>query len=225
MFLNKNEINFINEQDGQVEREFKLDIKRILHKSRGNIRAYLAKIKYSNKEEFNIALCFRVEQVDNDQLLKNSEKIFKKMFNIKEHLDIVFLDEKNEVSVRKVCCPFYISDNNQFHLFDFYLSSSEQYNLRGPRECYKRKKLYGKNPDGYMLCDIKPEILGQQLGLENDINQVVLASRYLNYSLFSIATWPAYVHIAIPTVKDIENVDFIDEKHIKLIGWGEITKG
>jgi hypothetical protein len=106
---------------------------------------------------------------------------------------------------------------------DFYLISSEGYGLNDPIACFKRRRLYGKHPDGYLLCDIKPALVGQKYGIgSGSVKQLVLACRHQGYSLFSINEWPLYVHIALPLLAKFEANDDVKEVDIKLIGWGEI---
>jgi hypothetical protein len=134
------------------------------------------------------------------------------------------LSNEQESAIRKICCTFYITSIYQYTEPDFYLISSESHNFNPPIACFKRKKLYGDHPDGYMLCDINPEIIGQKYGLGGvDIKQIILASRHQDYSIFTINEWPLYVHIAIPTASFKEN-DYISKSNLKLIAWGEIYK-
>jgi len=224
--IKNKELYFISEQDGKVEREFKLALADNLSKLKKKIRAYLVRVAYGkNSEEFNIAICFKIEEDNNELLLGETMKTFKKMFGLNEHLDIIFLDHSQEKILRSLCCPFFVSQQYGFPIPDFYLFSTEGYGFDSPIACFKLKKLYGKNPDGYLLCQISPEIPGQKYGLgEKNIAQVVLAIRHANSTLFPIKAWPTYVHIARVLVDEIEAINFIDESCIESIGWGEIYK-
>ena len=118
--------------------------------------------------------------------------------------------------------PFYVSKNYLTMIPDFYLVSSEGYGLEQPVACFKRKHLRGNHPDGYLLCDIQPALIGQHYDLgSKNIKQLVLATRHQGYSLFPIIEWPAYVHVALP-LSDIAMNDYIQEADIKLIAWGEL---
>ena len=223
--IEKENLQFLREQNGEIECKFKSAIFSFFHGKITQVRAYLARVAYENeKNKFNVALCFRSE---NNQkfLLENSTRIFKNIFGVKEHLDIIFIDEFEERKLREVSCPFYTSEGYQFTSTDFYLISSEGYDLQMVRKCYKKKKLIGENLDGYLLCDITPSLFGQKFGLgEAKISQLILASRHKDHSLFPIKEWPAYVHVARPVVGNIEDIFFINESDIELIGWGEIYK-
>ena len=223
--MRKENIQFLCEQNGEAECEFKSAIFSFFHGKINKVRAYLAKVVYENeKNQFNIALCFRSES--NQQfLLENSTRIFKNIFGVNQHLDIIFLDEVEEKKLREVSCPFYTSENYQSLSPDFYLTSSEGYGLQMVRKCYKRKNLTGENSDGYLLCDISPPLCGQKFGLgEANISQLILASRHKDHTLFPTKEWPAYVHVARLLSSNIEDVFFINESDIELIGWGEIYK-
>lgn len=221
----KNKIVFVREQDGITEREFENLLIPVLDKYSKPVRAYLMQTIYENApHEFNVALCFMTEEREDTYLLNESIKIFKSMFGSKEHLDVIFLNQEQEETIRKISCPFYISKNYQVKVPDFYLISNEGYGLDHPIECFKRKHLLGKNPDGYLLCDIQPALIGQPYGLgANNINQLVLVSRHQGYSLFPIKEWPTYVHVALPLL-DLDINDYIDESKVKLIAWGELRK-
>lgn len=219
----KNKIGFVCEQDSVPEREFKNALIPLLREHDKPVRAYLVQTRYVDNMELNVALCFRTEEKEDTYLLNESIKIFKVMFGTKEHVDIIFLDPNQEHAIRKISCPFYVSKDYQVVVPDFYLVSSEGYNLEHPVACFKSKHLLGKHPDGYLLCDILPALIGQHYELgSRDIKQLVLASRHQGYSLFPISEWPAYVHIALPSLSEIEVNDFIQEADIKLIAWGEL---
>lgn len=151
------------------------------------------------------------------------------MFAKTEHMDIIFVNDEQEKQIRKVCCPFFTSSNYQFLQPDFFLTSSEGYSLdcNKPIACFKRKRLYGNHPDGYLLYDIKPAIFGFNYNIEqNEIAQIILACRHKNYSLFPITNWPALVHVAIPQIRTV--LDFttmiVEDKDMTLIAWGELTR-
>jgi hypothetical protein len=210
--FNANTIIFVNEQDGVVEREFKHKIIKLLKNHALPVRAYLAQVRYGVRDtSFNVVLCFATSNGSDNVLLKESTKVFKDMFGQYEHLDILFLDTDMEHKLRPVCTPFFVSDEFQFPHPDFYMISDEGYYMHTPRNCYKRKRIYGDHPDGYLLCDISPPIIGQHYGFGgDDITQVIFAHRHVGYSLFPIVEWPAYVRILIP-VNESNGFRFIDE--------------
>lgn len=223
-FIQNKKIEFVCEQDGVIEREFKSAVCSFIEKDNLKARAYLVRVFYENcDDEFNVALCFS-NDTHQKTFLDYSTKIFKEMFGAQEHLDILFLDQKTEILVRKIACPFYISSNNQFDIPDFYLTSSESYSLESVRHCFKRKKLTGSNADGYLLCDISPSIMIKQNGFDNEISQIILISRHRGCSLFSVTEWPVYVHVARPLIGNISNRLEILDSEIESISWGEIYR-
>lgn len=220
----ENHIYFVCEQDGEVEREFKNALLTMLGKYNNLVRAYLARVTYGEDDPaFNVALCFMIENKKDEYLLNEAVNIFESMFGAKEHLDIIFLNQEQELAIRQNCCPFFVSKGYQIIIPDFYLISSEGYGLNHPIACFKRKRLFGKNPDGYLLCDIKPSLIGQTYGRgSEDITQLILSNRHQGYSLFPIREWPSYVHVAIPMSNKLEVNEYVNENDIKLIAWGEL---
>jgi hypothetical protein len=163
-----------------------------------------------------------MEHREDDKLANDIASKFRRMFGPHEHLDILFLSHSQETELRKVCCPFFIR-NYRFSRPDFYLTSSEGYNLEQIRACYKRQRLLGDHPDGYMICEIAPPILGQPFGLgTQDIHEIIIASRHGGHSIFSIKEWPAYVHVARLTSHVVNDKFVITEGDIESIGWAEI---
>ncbi len=219
----QNEIVFICEHDGEIEREFKNELSKFFFKTGLNIRAYLALTKYQDVKEYSVALCLVIDKVHNELILKQYKKIFRSKFSSEEYLDILFIDKNQESDLRTICCPFYTSENFQVNHPDFYLLSSEGYGLdKIIRNCFKRKKLYGLNPDGYLLCDIDPVIVGQAFNLgDRDIKQVIIASRHKKFSLFPIIDWPCYVHIARSLISP-ENLNHREDSDMDLIAWAEL---
>lgn len=209
----------MGEQRGLVEAEFKSAIVPLFKNLK--IRAYLAKVKYV--ENITVALCLMIEEVDKKNISFEIACYFQKMFNKTETLDIIFIDLNEEKKLRKVCCPFFIPDNFQVEVPDFYLISSEGYGLRKPIYCFKRKGFLGEHPDGYLLCDIFPSINLQNEGLNKiEATQLVFASRHKDFSLFPIRQWPAYVHVAALQTNLKEELMCMKESDIKLIAWGEL---
>ncbi|MGH8489621.1 MAG: enhanced serine sensitivity protein SseB C-terminal domain-containing protein, partial [Gammaproteobacteria bacterium] len=158
-------VRFVAEQIGVPETELKEELVRLFKQQCRVSRAYLAQVEYDKVKHFNVALCIYLQQSESEKLANDVASIFRRMFGPHEHLDILFLSDTQEIELRKVCCPFFASRDYRFGLPDFYLTSSEGYGLEEIRACYKRQRLLGSHPDGYMLCEIDPPILGQPYGL------------------------------------------------------------
>jgi hypothetical protein len=219
--FSKSTTHFIAEQFGAPENEFKESIICLLQSQSRPLRTYLAQVEYGEEKDSKVALCVASNGGEDEGLAYDIASIFRHMFGSHEHLDIVFLTEIQEVMLRKVCCPFFSS--KRISSPDFFLTSSEGYGLEEVRACYKLKRLVNSHSDGYILCDIEPPIVGQSYGLGGqDINQVIVAHRHAEYTLFAINKWPAYVHVARLTC-NIPNDKFtIAESDIETIGWAEI---
>lgn len=219
------QVHFVAEQLGVPENELKFSLSQLFEGYARLLRAYLARVEYSDNEEFNVALCLRTESGEFDvKLTEQVASTFKEIFGAREHLDIIFLTALQEEQLRKVCCPFFYSHGYQYDAPDFFLTSSEGYALGAIRACFIVRRLLGSHSDGYMLCDIAPPIVGQPYGLGGkDIEQVVFASRHSGYSIFRIDEWPAYVHVARP-VSNVSRKFAITETDLALIGWGELYK-
>ena len=106
---------------------------------------------------------------------------------------------------------------------DFYLASSEGYGMLGPRRCYRIKRLAGDWRDDYLLVRVDPPFVGQLYGFGGrDIYQVILATRFVGDSLFPVAQWPVFVHVALSLVPDAETRSVIHQPELFEIGWGEV---
>ena len=107
---------------------------------------------------------------------------------------------------------------------DFFLTSSEGYDLEQPRSCIRVKRLGGRVVDDYLLVRIDPPVIEQKYGLGgDDVHELVLATRHEGQSLFPVSEWPLYVHVARP-LRDLsrDDIQSIGNQDIEIIGWGEI---
>ncbi|NOY84049.1 MAG: enhanced serine sensitivity protein SseB [Nitrospirae bacterium] len=217
-------IHFLAEQTGVSENELKEALVKLFQSQKRAVRAYLAQIEYDKKNETNVALCIWFEYRDDEKLASDVSSIFRRMFGPHEHLDILFLNKQQETALRKVCCPFFSS--KRVDCPDFYLTSSEGYNLEDIRACYKERQLSGSHPDGYMLCEIYPPIVGQAYGLgERDVHKIIIVSRHARHSVFHIDEWPAYVHVARLTFDTIPIDKFtVAKDDIESMGLAEIYR-
>lgn len=212
---------FIAEQFGYPENEFKESVFSLLQSQRNSLRCYLARVAYDLNTDLNVAFCIATTDGEDESLTLSIASVFRDMFGLHEHLDIVFINQSQESELRRVCCPFFSS--KRFSNPDFYLTSSEGYGFEEIRVCYKLKRLTNGHPDGYILCDLDPPIVGQPYGLgAYDLNQVVIASRFAKCTIFAIDEWPAYVHVARMSRKIRDDKFSISASDIVSIGWAEI---
>src|SRR5262245_20406071 len=98
-------IRFIMEQDGLPERSLKEKIHSFLTSSNFKGRAYLAQVDYGTAETFNVALCIRVLSGDTDALKAGVADIFRDMFRVDEHLDVILISANDELSLSPICRP------------------------------------------------------------------------------------------------------------------------
>lgn len=229
--IHQQRVYFITEQDGEVERKFKTAIINMIMRLNKEVRAYLARVSYTgyinplDVNKCDVAICYKCSSNEVDkELLNETAAIFKSIFSANLHIDIMFLNHLQETELREVCCPFYTAPLFQVQKPDFYLTRSES-GPRPPIECFKRKKLVGVNSTGYLLCDIKPPIIGQGYGLgAKDINQLIFIARFNTFTLFPITKWPAFITYCRPAVDGIENINYIKESDIYPMQWGELYK-
>lgn len=100
------QIQFVGEQDGPVEREFKQRLIEFFGHDRRVDAAYLARVAYSDATPVVVALCLRVKPEEERVLAESAAQVFSSMFGRHEHLDILFLDAQQETELSKVCPAF-----------------------------------------------------------------------------------------------------------------------
>lgn len=218
-------VRFVAEQVGEPEDELKKSVivRRWQQAAARPLRAYFARVAYARGGDTSIALCIASER-DKEEQQVEAATAFRGMFRRGDHLDVLFLDEQEERRLRKVCCPFFSSA--RFAAPDFWLRSSEGYNLEDARACYKERRLEGGHADGYMVCEIDPPIIGQTHGLgARDIDRVVFASRHEGVSLFPIEEWPAYVHVGRLTEPLAEDEFVLKRDDLRVMAWAELYEG
>jgi hypothetical protein len=103
-------LNFWGGQDGKVEREFIGRLIDVFCNNPNVLRAYLARVQYEHKTDFNVALCIRSSGLDNNPIEVCVGTIFSSMFGSHEHLDILFVNEQQEQDLKRACKPFYCKD-------------------------------------------------------------------------------------------------------------------
>jgi hypothetical protein len=99
------EIEFVGEQDGPPERLLKERLSAAFVFHRWLERAYLAQVRYG--DESGVALCLRCADGPYEKLAEVVSEVFKSIFGAHEHLDILFVGEKQELALRQVCRAFY----------------------------------------------------------------------------------------------------------------------
>lgn len=108
---------------------------------------------------------------------------------------------------------------------DFYLSSSEGYDLDEPRSCWRIGRARTTARDDLLLVKIDPPLIGQKYGLGGrDIDVVVVAPRHQGASLFPVSEWPVYVHVARLLVEPPAPSQTLRQEDLESIAWAELYK-
>lgn len=198
--INPKDLRFVGERDGEPERDFKCELSVFLRQLvewkplDKPVRAYLCSVSYPSDGDsgsFSVALFFATESDAKDEIRKGAASIFRRMFGTREHLEMMFVEDETESELRQVCSPFV--DTKEA---DFVLASGDTCLLEDPRNCVVLKRYAGEHPDGYILVSIDPPLIGQQFGLGgDDVNEVVLMSRWSERTLSPIQEWPVFVHV------------------------------
>jgi hypothetical protein len=103
--LRRGVVQFVGEQDGDVEKELKNALGPVLSKYDVK-RAYLPRVKVGKEPGVGVALCLAGRK--NMSLVREAAEVFRASFASDVHLDILFLDGKTqEKDLSRVCKPFY----------------------------------------------------------------------------------------------------------------------
>src|SRR5437870_4855273 len=104
--LKQRKIRFLQEQDGEAERDLKSSLS-ILFQKLGSVRqAYLVRVAYGDSAFHNVALCLRSDD-GAEVIVREVSSIFSAMFGGHEHLDIMFLSHEQETEILNICRPFF----------------------------------------------------------------------------------------------------------------------
>lgn len=107
-------IRFLGEQDGDPERHLKAALIETFGEYPKLERAYLARVAYGESEAFEVALCLSGDE--DRALVETVGARFSEIFAGAEHLDILFLNQRQESELRRVCEPFYpANDGHGIH--------------------------------------------------------------------------------------------------------------
>ncbi|MFY9983208.1 MAG: enhanced serine sensitivity protein SseB C-terminal domain-containing protein [Chthoniobacterales bacterium] len=92
-------VKFTGEQDGPAEQLLKERLTELFKRDKSVRKAYLAKI--STGEETGVALCLESQSGPDTELAEKVGAVFKTIFNAEEHLDILFLNSKQDEEVAR----------------------------------------------------------------------------------------------------------------------------
>jgi len=108
---------------------------------------------------------------------------------------------------------------------DFFLASSEGYNLTEPRGCWRIKRLSAPKRNDLLLVKVNPPLDGQKYGKgDQGIDRLILATRHQGASLFPITEWPVFVHVARSLVENPQERDRLNDDEFESIAWAELYR-
>src|SRR4029077_18035942 len=99
------EVQFLGEQDGPPERLLKRRLTEFFQRDQSIHRADLART--SLEGHASVALCVKTQFGADRGLAEKIGAIFGMIFNAHEHLDIIFLRDKQECQLKTVCSTFF----------------------------------------------------------------------------------------------------------------------
>lgn len=102
------DVIYFGEQDGAHERRLKETISVLLDLNAGVARGYLARVRYDGGTTGGVLLGLLTrDRKENGVLALQMDRAFGARFNTEAHLDVVFLDDAGDASIRQNCRPFY----------------------------------------------------------------------------------------------------------------------
>src|SRR5882724_5958138 len=99
------DIAFIGEQDGPVERQLKEQLAQLFDHHPGVTQAFLARATIDGQAV--VILGLRADGVDEASLAGQVGAVFASIFNARQHLDVIFLSEVRLADASRVCRAFY----------------------------------------------------------------------------------------------------------------------
>jgi SseB protein C-terminal domain len=100
-------LTFLGEQDGPPERMLKGKLSELFAGYQNLLKAYLARVHYRETKGESVCLCLSVSSGADKPLVETIHSLFAQQFNSAVHLDILFLNPKQEEQLTVVCKPFY----------------------------------------------------------------------------------------------------------------------
>ena len=110
---------------------------------------------------------------------------------------------------------------------DYYLASTEGYNLERPRCCWKiaRVEIEGTPRREGDLVRLRPALPALEPS-SKDVDKVVLTARHEGFSVEGIKSWPLYVYVLQPKRDSVvESILAGNPQHMgdfTIVAWAEI---
>jgi hypothetical protein len=105
-----------------------------------------------------------------------------------------------------------------------YLSSLESVRFESVRECELVDLLVFDTGKVAAVAGLKPGVPGQDFGVVEDIERVILSTRHEGVSIDEIDKFPCFVFIAIPGGGREMLSSLIRKDDLQIIGWGELYR-
>ena len=99
-------IEFLGEQDGDVERDLKAALIGLFARFPSVRRAYLARVGFQPATAPSIAICLALEH-PNQRIVREICDAFRPMFSSDAFVDVLFLTPEQEIDAARVCSAFY----------------------------------------------------------------------------------------------------------------------
>ena len=108
--------------------------------------------------------------------------------------------------------------------FDFYLTSMEIEPILNPRGCAILQTLWSEERQDYFLrIRIEPPINGREFYNEqNEIDELVVAARYLGSKLLPISEFPITVYVCYLVNKEVRQTSLVSRKDLQILFIGEL---
>jgi hypothetical protein len=102
-------VDFLGEQDGEPERRLKSALCMRFADMKTVQRAYLARVRYGTVGPTEIALALVAPAEDRDGVVRSVHEEFHALFNITQHLDVIFLTPAQDNKISSACAPFFLA--------------------------------------------------------------------------------------------------------------------
>jgi hypothetical protein len=102
-------VHYLCEHDGTPERQLKGELRKLFELWPGMKKAYLAVVSYQDGADRGVALCITgVAVEERTGLIEQIGTVFARLFNIQQHLDLLFPSMDEERQLSRVCRPFFV---------------------------------------------------------------------------------------------------------------------
>ena len=105
--MDERTVRFVCEQDGVPEQQFKDALIVALQALPAVQKAYLARVDFGDPSAYPVDLCLSASE--DPGAVHAVSAVFGRIFQAKQHLDIVFLTPQQETELARICRPFYIA--------------------------------------------------------------------------------------------------------------------